>query len=205
MKSPLLLKALQLPPLHNEQDLLLQVSQGSEPAFTELFHHYRKRIYSVGCAVTHSEEMAEELVQDVFLKIWLKRNDLSAILNFESYLFVVTRNTAFDLIKRALQQRKAATGLRMQVPEATSDTDHFLLDRQYANILEEAVNRLPPQQKQVYQLIKVEGLKRNEVASRLQIQPNTVKEHLMKAMKSIRAHCVTRLDLCLITAWVTLR
>jgi RNA polymerase sigma-70 factor (ECF subfamily) len=181
--------------LLHEKELLLQVADGSEAAFAELFNHYRKKVYSTGMLITHSEEIAEELVQDVFLKIWLKKEDLPSIENFQAHLFVITRNIAYDILRRLANQRKIYKEIHQATPEFGAITDDGLLEKAHKKVLQDAVDRLSPQQKQVYVLMREEGMKRNEVAEKLGIQPNTVKEHMAKALKSIRAYCVANLDL----------
>ena len=76
---------------YNENEVLLLVSQGDEMAFRELFAHYQNKLYSVALRVTRSSTLSEEIVEDVFLKIWLKRNDLLEIQNFSAYLFEIGR------------------------------------------------------------------------------------------------------------------
>lgn len=183
------------PTLISEKELLHQVAQGSESAFTQVFNHYRKKIYSIGIAITHSPDIAEEMVQDVFLKIWLKRSELTAIQNFEAHLFVMARNVAYDILRRLATQRKAYQQLHKEAPSFGSITNDALVEKANKKVLQEAIDRLSPQQKQVYLLMREEGLKRQEVADLMGIQPNTVKEHMAKALKSIRAYCVSHLDL----------
>jgi RNA polymerase sigma-70 factor (family 1) len=181
--------------LLHEKELLLQVAQGSETAFAELFNHYRGKVYSVGLLITHSSNIAEELVQDVFLKIWLKRNELPQITDVEAHLFVVTRNIAYDILRRIATQRKVYKEVYKESASFGNITDDALLEKVHAKVLQDAIDLLPEKQRQVYLLTREEGLKRHEVAERLGIQPNTVKEHMGKALKNIRAYCVAKLDL----------
>src|SRR3569833_308441 len=89
-------KTLSLP---NETDLLALVAEGNEKAFGLLFHHYRPRIYSYAFHLFRNINLADELVQDVFLKVWLNRDKLPHILKFESWVFIITRNQVFDTLK----------------------------------------------------------------------------------------------------------
>jgi len=82
-----------------EKKVLELLAQGNEFSFTLLFDHYRGRIFSVALKFLKSRELAEEVVQEVFLKIWSRREDLTRVLDFEAYLFTVARNLIFDLIK----------------------------------------------------------------------------------------------------------
>jgi RNA polymerase sigma-70 factor (family 1) len=179
----------------DEKELLRRIAGGDEAAFTVLFDAYKDRIYTIAFRLTSMPTVAEEVVQDIFLKIWLKREGLLAVEYFRAYLFTATRNEVFNTIKRLSRRRLLAVEWAGRGPAETSDTDALLLDKEYQAILQEAVERLPPQQQQVYRLMKEQGLNREEVAAQLGIAPQTVKAHLAQAMRSVRAFCVARLDL----------
>jgi RNA polymerase sigma-70 factor (ECF subfamily) len=177
---------------YNEQGLLDAVAEGDEAAFTRLFQHHRDRIYSFAFRLTHSASLSEEIVQDVFLTIWIKRARLSDIQNFQAYLFTITRHEAYRVLKRVALFY--ATGLPGEIQSpGENETDNYILGKEYDTLLQTAIDRLPAQQKQVYRLIKEEKLKREEVADLLHLQPETVKFHLAQAMKSIRAFCAPHL------------
>ncbi len=173
--------------LHNETELLRLTAEGDESAFTKLFAHYQDRIYSIAFKLIKSNIVAEEIVQDVFLKIWLKRADLNNIQNFSAYLFVVTRNNAYKVLKGIAQNYKVIMLSDEDQTLAHNDPAELLIEKEYSLLLQNTIDRLPKQQRQVYYLVKDQGFKRDEVAQKLQIQPETVKFHLAQAMKNIRA------------------
>ncbi|HEX3933199.1 MAG TPA: sigma-70 family RNA polymerase sigma factor [Puia sp.] len=170
---------------YNELELLAALTEGDEAAFAELFEHYKDRIYSIAFRLTHSTVLAEEIVQDIFLTIWLRRTQLKNIQSFKAYLFVITRNEACGALKRIARHSRIGSADTDLV--AHNETDHSILAKEYQSLLQTAVDRLPKQQRQVYRLIKEEQLRREEVAHLLHIQPDTVKYHLAEAMKNIRA------------------
>lgn len=176
--------------LHNEKELLELIAKGDEYAFVKLFAHYRDKIYSIAFKLTKSDVIAEEIVQDVFLKIWIKRANLFEIQNFGAYLFIVTRNDVYKVLKGIARNYKNTLLKDNDQSFATFDTTDVIIEKEYILLLQKAIDRLPNQQKQVYYLIKDQGLKRDEVAHQLNIQPETVKFHLAQAMKNIRAYCM---------------
>jgi RNA polymerase sigma-70 factor (family 1) len=180
--------------LHTESDLLRQITRGDEAAFTQLFNNYRNKIYSIAFEITESTSTAEEIVQDVFLKIWLKRETLNEITHFQAYLFTITRNYVFTALRRIARNQYLEAQAATNAPLYLQDADKQLLNREYDTLLQDAVNRLPVQQRQVYCLIKEKGYKREEAAAALQLSPETVKTHLAQAMRNIRAYCLARLD-----------
>lgn len=181
-------------PAHNENELLKLIADGDKNAFTQLYNNYRNKIYSIAFELTESAAMAEEIVQDVFLKIWVKRTTLDEVTHFRAYLFTLTRNYVFTALKRIARKETVEVNAIQGEPLYYHDTENRVLNNEYTRILQAAIDRLPEQQRQVYNLIKNEGLKREEAAAALRLSPETVKTHLAQAMRSIRTYCLARLD-----------
>ena len=180
---------------YNEEELLAFIANGDELAFTRLFDNYRDRIYSIAFRITHSTTIAEEIVQDVFLKIWLRRGRLVEIENFNAYLFVITRNHVYKTLKQIAKNYELTAITEKDQLADTNDSAYLVMEKEYNFLLQKAIDRLPSQQKKVYQYIKEKGLKREEAAGLLHLSPETVKYHLAEAMKNIRAFCMLYLDL----------
>lgn len=172
--------------LQNELDLLYLVSEGNEQAFRKIFDHYRDKLYNYALRITDNEELAEEIVMDAFLKIWCNRTDLCVINRFDSYLYTVVRNQAFNAIKRMAHESAIIKELSLCNTEYQDFTEEAVIYNDYQHLLNNAVNQLPPQQKLVYSLSRDEGLKYDEIAEQLDISKNTVKAHLKKAVSSLR-------------------
>lgn len=176
------------------RDVLEQVSNGDESAFRMLFDIYRPNIYTTALRITNDECMAEDIVQDTFVKIWIKRDLLSSLDNFEGWMYVLAKNITLNIIKRqdsykAYAQEEARAALIRVHPEA----DYLVQDKEFQRMLQEAIDRLPPKQKETYRLIKEQYLKRDEAANLLQVSPETVKWTLDQAMKNIRAYCLANM------------
>jgi RNA polymerase sigma-70 factor (family 1) len=189
---------------NNERELLVRTSVGDEEAFTELFERYRNKIWTVAWKIVDSSDLAEEIVQDVFMKIWIKRQDLPQIKNFDAFLFIVARNHSFTCLK------KIARGVVKQeqpenfFPASMETPENILLEKEFVSVLEEAIKKLPNQQREVWRLVKEEGMSRQEAADALGISVNTLKVHLKRALISVRAYCIVRLDPGLFLALVIL-
>ncbi len=178
---------------YNERELLLSLAQGNDHAFASVFHHYRHRIYGIALRLLGTTSQAEDVVQEVFLKMWLKRNELHEISHFKAYLFTVTRNHIFTSLKLLAREQLMESELSTtMIPDIR---DAAIIHKEYEQILQRAIAQLPPQQELIYKLSKEEGLKRNEIADRLQLSPETIKVHLANAMRNIRAFCMARMDL----------
>lgn len=192
-------------PLYTEREELQRIASGDEAAFARVFNRYRNKIYSIGINLSKSVPVAEEIVQDVFLRIWVKRSSLEEIEHFESYLFIIVRNEVHQVLQRMARQRQHLLQAGNALDRAANDTEQTVFSREYFSLLQQAIARLSPQQRLVYQLIKEQGLKREEVASRLQLHPETVKTHLAQAVRNIRAFCHTHMELSILLLLLTLK
>lgn len=180
--------------LHNERELLLRIAHNDADAFTCLFNYYKNKIYTIAYKLTESPAMAEEAVQEIFMKLWIKRKDLPGVEHFSAWFYTVARNHMFTLFKR--KAVSACRGISEIDPAYffTNDAEERILLKETETIIKKALHALPPQQNKVYHLIKEKGYKKEEVAAFLNLSPETVKIHLAKAMKNIRAYCLAHMD-----------
>jgi RNA polymerase sigma-70 factor (ECF subfamily) len=169
----------------DENKLLHELSQGSELAFTELYNRYKNLVYGTALKITKSKVLAEEVVQDVFLKIWQNQEKAAEITNFENYLFIISRNHIFDMIKKIARETNLASDITYK-NSASDDTDTAIKDDQYNVILNQIIEQLPPQQQKIYKMAKMEGLSHQKIGENLGISTETVKKHMAQALKFVR-------------------
>lgn len=170
----------------NVQRLLRMVAEGHRPSFTDLYDRYWKKIYATSLHYLKSPEWSQDLVQDIFLKIWLKRSVLPEVENFESFLFILARN---ELIS-AIRKKVAAVPLPKH-NEATAAADHpdnVLSLKQTEQLIADAIAQLPPQQKLVFTLTRQAGLSHEAIARRLGLNTRTVNNHATQALLHIRQY-----------------
>ena len=167
--------------------MLHRIAAGDQTAFGELFRTYHQRLGAYIYRLTESLPAAQEIVQDVFLKIWLKRASLPEIQSFEAYLFTAARNHVFNYLKKIARERNQEELLQAGLESADTvvSTEEPGI---YYELLDEAVEHLPRQQKQVYLLHRREGLSHAEIAVRMQLSVETVKKHMSLALRAIRDH-----------------
>lgn len=188
------------PALYNETELLSRIAAGDEKAFTALFRHYNKKVYGIVVRLTRHNQLAEEIVQDVFLIIWQKRREIVLIQDFRAYLFTIARNKIYKALKRKAIDCKTDMIHRGASSSMHNDTENRIIEKDNNLLLQKIIDQLPAQQKKVYRLMKEQGMKRGEVAELLQIHPETIKSHLAQAMKSIRNFCMVHLKISLMMA-----
>lgn len=181
----------------NQSKLMSELSQGNESAFTTLYNEYKNIVYSSALKITKSKTLAEEVVQDVFMKIWQKKENFTDIENFENYLFISGRNHIFNMIKKIARE----TALRNRVGYndlSYSNTDSPIQDEQYRIILTQIINQLPLQQQKVFRMSKIEGYSNQKIAEHLQISPFTVKRHMTEALKFVKYQLSRHTELILV-------
>ncbi|MBF4473617.1 MULTISPECIES: RNA polymerase sigma factor [Flavobacterium] len=169
----------------DENKILLELSQGSELAFTNIYNQYKNIVYSTAFRITKSKVQSEEAVQDIFLKIWQNRKNLTEINNFENYIYIISRNHLFNSIKKIAREANMIAEIN---PNENSfiDTDNNIKDEQYNTILNQIVEQLPPQQQKVYKMAKWDGLSHQKIGEHLGISTETVKKHMAQALKFVR-------------------
>ena len=170
--------------LQNENDLISALSNGSEDAFREIVVYYRPYLLSYILTFTKSREKAEEVVQDIFLQIWISRDTLKAVKNFRSYLFVMSKNMALNALRSIVRERIRKTNWEQQNNEDWVTLPDYK-DDSLPGILDQAILQLPSQQQKVWILVRKEGFSHAETALKMGISRETVKKYIQYATQSI--------------------
>ena len=169
-----------------ESEVLQHIAEGDESAFRQLFDEHWQNIYGVAYMLTKSRPMAEDMIQEIFMKLWIKRKQLPKVENFRNYLFIVARNHIFNELKKRSTDILFTNHLVEYFGDTKETPEKKLLQKEAEQIIGGIVERLPQQQKMIYRLSREEGLSRHEMADRLGITPNTVRNHLARALEMIR-------------------
>jgi len=171
--------------LLSDKELFSQIALGDEPSFRIFFDRYKVKLYYFVLHIVKLPAETEEIVQDVFLRLWISRDVLADVNNPGTYIFVMARNRSLDHLKKAAADKQ----MRAVVVNFQSDKNFTEEDRavkETRQLLEKAIHKLPVQQQKVYRLSREAGLNRAEVAEQLNISPNTVRNHLSDALSNIR-------------------
>ncbi|MBS1750006.1 MAG: RNA polymerase sigma-70 factor [Bacteroidetes bacterium] len=172
--------------LLDERDIIDRLYQGDEGAFTEIFYYYANKLYSFIKKLTRSEEIAEELVQEVFLSLWINREKIAKVENCSSYIFTIAANKTFNYLKsKAIHERYLETML-FNKSESDNNTMESVDFHESQSILGKLINQLPTQKKIIYKLTRESGMSHDEVALQLGISKNTVKNHLVKTLRLLK-------------------
>lgn len=176
------------PGTYYEQSVIQRLQKGDSDAFLQLYNQYHQPLYHYVLRFVKSPAIAEDVLQDVFLKIWEIRSRIDPELSFKAYLYRICRNSVFKLLKKIAIDENLRVQVMQQFAQSVADADLKVLWQQYQELLQAAIDRLPPQRQKVFKLCREEGMTYEQVASALGISRNTVKEHMVLAMKLIREH-----------------
>ncbi len=168
---------------------MLLLREGDMVAFYNIYERYCKRLYGFVLKFIKQEADAEEIVQEVFIKVWESRDKIDIYSSFESFLFTVAYNTTMSLFRKRVHEKRYLQHLiSLQLHEDTPD----LIDEIHFNELNQRVqsllNELTPRQREIFQLSRVEGLTHEEIAKKLNISLNTVKKHMVNTLSFLRSH-----------------
>lgn len=158
--------------------------------FDIIFDQYKKRIYTYVLAIVKSEFIAEEITQEIFIKLWLYRNKLHEISNLDGFIFKIVRNQAFNHLRAAAHNDKLLKEIFHHFRSEQNNIEDRLISSDYQILMQEALNNLSPQRRLVYELSRNKGLNHEEIADQLNLSKNTVKNHIVSALKQIRSHFI---------------
>lgn len=173
---------------YHDAQLIGELRQNNAEAFIELYNRYHAKMYSWLIRFVKLPDLAEDIIQDTFLKIWEIRHRLNPAQSFPAYLYRISRNKAVKLLKKISLDETLRKQVLIRFEMESDDPEKRLRWLQYQRLLENAINRLPAQRRKVFKLCRQSNKTYDEVANELGISRNTVKEHMMKAMQDIRQY-----------------
>ncbi len=170
-----------------------KIKNGDEHALEKLYKAAFRSLVSYATDITGQNHLAEEVVQDVFLRIWQTRSELYIKGSFKAYLFKSVHNHALNIVR---QHKTLKESVNLRTPEKTWQfiSDHYVIDDNLIEkifsdeteaIIEQIVKELPEQCNKVFLMSRVESLKNEEIAAKLGLSENTVKTHIYRALQKI--------------------
>ena len=172
---------------NEEGNLLKLIAGGDEIAFRQLYDLYAGKTYTLAITYLKSPFLAQDIVQEVFIKVWEKRTLLYEVKNFPAYLHVMTRNLLIDQLQKKLPVYNENNWTDNMLKEDRHLPQQQLDYRELATLIRQAVEQLPFRQQQVYRLSRDQHFTHQQIASELKLSYDTVREHMSKALKNIRA------------------
>lgn len=173
--------------MRSDKILLLHIKKGDQQALEELFEKYYYRLCDFAFQYVRSVDLTEEVVSDVFLKIWKKREELTTSGNFKAYLFTAVRNQALNYAKKQQRPLDSLDNKPRQAGRKEYQPDEKLLFKEFSNRVEALLNTLPPRRRRIFKLSRLEGFTYSEIANMLSISIHTVQNQMVQAVKQLNS------------------
>lgn len=171
--------------LYTEPGLLRQVAGGCEQAFSLLVKEYSAIVYTHALTYLKNTSLAEEVAQDVFMKVWRNRAMLPSIQNFKGYIFVIVKNSVIsEFRKKTIAANECSDDIALKDPDPADSLEA----RQLSELLTKAMNKLPPRRQQVFKMSRLEGKTYEEIAHELGISKSSVNQHIVEALLFLRTY-----------------
>ncbi|RRA98136.1 RNA polymerase sigma-70 factor [Larkinella rosea] len=182
-----------------ESEWLQALKQGDRNAFTQLYDFYWQRLFTVAYNYTRSRETAQELVQEVFMSLWVKREELVVRTNLESYLYGAIRFRLYDLLDKQKSASLYADYAAYTQTAAEETTEQQLAFAETTALIQQQIDTFPETTRQVFLLSRFEGLSVAQIAENLHLSPKAIEYHITKALRLLRLHLT---DICLLLLYM---
>lgn len=175
-------------PEHINERLILGLRSGEEDSFNELFKLYGPRIYRFGLAYLKNKSDAEELMQDVFMRIWEKRKNIDVSRNFKSYIYKIAVNSIYDLIRKKNIEKAFLDFTRENFQPGVETLWHEVIWNDMLSRLNSLMDKLPKQRKTVFMMSREDGLSNQQIADKLNLSKRTVENQIFRAINYLKKH-----------------
>lgn len=174
--------------IEDERLLLLQIAEGDKVAFKRMYDHYWDDMYALALPFLKSTEAAQDTVQEVFLKVWIKRESLPSVERLHAYIFIMLRNELVSVLRSRGRIARLHERYRRQLPSNFLVADPAVDLKELEGLIRAAIAQLPPPQDQLMEMTRQQGLSHEEIAERLGMAKKTVSNTLTKALSNIRKY-----------------
>ncbi|EHQ25549.1 RNA polymerase sigma factor [Mucilaginibacter paludis] len=175
--------------------LLNQLQQGSERAFAKIYDHCSRPLYRNILFLVKDEEVAQELLQELFLTVWTRREQIDPDKAFWPYLYMVARWLVLNHFQKVARDKRLIDHLIITTVDHVTNAEENMIDQETYELLMRAIEDLPPQRKQVFKLCKFEGKSYQEASEILGISTSTIRNQIVSANKSVKEFFLLNTDL----------
>jgi RNA polymerase sigma-70 factor, ECF subfamily len=173
-------------PKNNYKELVEKIIESDSTAFEKLYFKFVQRIYYFTKRYITTEAEIEEVVQEVFTKLWEHRMNLRTDMSINGYLLTITKNTIFNQFRRNLNHQAYCQYLITYNKNHTKYSNDDVLFNELKKIVEEAIEKLPPQRQKIFKMSRFNGFAYKEISKKLGLAEKTVEAHIRLAIRDIR-------------------
>lgn len=166
--------------------LVKQLIDGDKNALDKLYHFYYPRLFSFIKGFMKVDDDIDDVIQDVFIKLWENRNNITNIETFNSWIFTVTKNEVISLFRLKIKKAEFESRIREKAIQTESLTDNTLEYNEIKERVDRLIDQLPEKRRQIFRLSREQGLSQKEIANQLGISVKTVEDHMMHAIRFMR-------------------
>lgn len=173
---------------YSDRELVIELRRGNRMGFKKIFDRYHEKLLLYTVAIVKSNGNGRDIVQETFIRLWTNREKLDPDQSLSGYLHTIARNLSLNHLKRAGydQELKKQIWKRIKINQEQNATEEHLFAEESRYLVQKAVDRLPPRRQLIYQLSREKGMTHNEIAKKLDISKNTVKNQLVSSLKEIK-------------------
>lgn len=182
---------------NTDTELATLLTQNNEAAFCELYIRYKDKLHYFCLSLIKSKEETNDIVQEVFIRIWESRNFINPDLSFSSFLYTIARNRILNHFRDMDIDVKVKSILAKTNPVEEELIEADLIYTEYQKILQEAIEALPPQRKKIFNMSREDNMTHKEIAAELGISVNTVQEHISESLRFIKKYFSKYTDISL--------
>jgi RNA polymerase sigma-19 factor, ECF subfamily len=170
----------------------------NEQRFKILFERFKKPVHDYVRTITGSDELAQEIAQEVFIRLWRKMGSYDEIENIDFYTFRIARNECMRYFKKAAVETHMLQELQKRMTAENNNVSEYINFKETEGLLDKAIASLSPQRQKVYLLSRRQGMRIEEIATEMQISYNTVRNHLVEALRQIRHYYLEHLSVAVL-------
>ena len=167
-------------------ELLSLMKEGNEGAFQKIFNAYHHKLYNFVFSFVKSDFVAKDILQEVFIKVWVKRSTIDLSTSFDSFMYTVARNQTYNHLRKIANQDSLKSEVWKNIRHYSHQTEDSILLSEYNDIIDDILDNLPVKKRSIYILSRVQGKSNQEIAELLNISQKTVKNHLWKTLQLIK-------------------
>jgi len=171
---------------YSDLELVTELQKGDQAAYTEIYHRFKIPLYTFLWHRTHDKELVTDILHDVFLTIWEKREQIRYDVSLSGYLFSAVRNNLLDIIAHEKVKQRYIDSFYDFMHTADSSADDLVRSKEMSQLIATEISTLPPKTREVFELSRQYNLSRKEIAQQLGISEQTVKSHMFNALKTLR-------------------
>ena len=167
-------------------ELISRIKEGDESAFRIVFDLYSSKLYAFSYRFLKEKEPCQEVVQEVFLNLWINRAKLDTQYPIAPYLYTITRRLTLNVLRHVATSQSAMDKMWLNVKKVSNETEEEVFSEDLSRFTEQVLSKMPKQQQLIFRMSRHQELSYDEIAEELNLSRNTVKNHLVAALKTLR-------------------